>query len=77
MLCDIGAVPTWAKVGGEGGEGGGGDAVARDPDPPLSHPSPPQINAGMLRMYRVAVLGKVPIMQHFLFSYLFPFGGGA
>ena len=38
-------------------------------------PLPPfQINAGMLKMYQVEVMGKVPIMQHTLFCYLFPFG---
>lgn len=35
---------------------------------------PPQVNAGMLKMYQVEVMGKVPIMQHTLFCYLFPFG---
>jgi serine/threonine-protein phosphatase 2A activator len=34
-----------------------------------------RVNEGLLKMYRVEVCGKLPIMQHQLFGHLFPFSG--
>lgn len=38
-------------------------------------PSWRRVSEGLLKMYRVEVCGKLPIMQHQLFGHLFPFAG--
>lgn len=35
-------------------------------------PSWTKVNMGMLRLYEAEVLGKLPVIQHFLFGTLFP-----